>query len=108
MTMDFTLDLKDVHTKDQLHLVLINTLPLPEYYGRTLDSLYDVLMEPHEEWNITIKNWENAEDRLGLYYLGFIGELNDAIENGASLKVRWEHIDENKGTDLEEKDTDLE
>ena len=88
--MDFTLDFSHVTTKEELHALLKKTLPLPDYYGNNLDSLYDVLTEGHEEWNITITNWEKSEEALGRYFLTFKGTLSAAREDGARIGVQIE------------------
>lgn len=60
MEQVFYIDLKNVTTKEALQDVLVKELPLPDYYGRNLDALYDVLTEFGRGWNIIIYNTENA------------------------------------------------
>ena len=43
MEQVFYIDLTEVSTKEELQEALVETLPLPDYYGRNLDALYDVL-----------------------------------------------------------------
>ena len=43
---EFVIDLKDVYSPDDLHARIAQTIPVPEYYGKNLDALYDVLTEP--------------------------------------------------------------
>ena len=41
--MDFILDCSKMYSVSEIHTQLIKTLPLPEYYGRNLDALWDCL-----------------------------------------------------------------
>ena len=41
--MKYEIDLKDVNTRSELYDLLEQKLPLPDYTGRNLDALYDVL-----------------------------------------------------------------
>ena len=39
----YTIDLKNITTKDQFHDEISRTLQFPEYYGRNLDALHDLI-----------------------------------------------------------------
>lgn len=43
--VEYKLDFTGIDTREKLHDYLAEVLPLPEYYGRNLDALYDSLME---------------------------------------------------------------
>ena len=43
--------------RDQLHSVLQEKLQLPEWYGRNLDALYDVLTSVEEETELVLIGW---------------------------------------------------
>ena len=64
---NYTVDLKDVFNADELHRVIGEAVPLPEYYGGNLDALYDVLSEITEETTITFINTEGAEAAMPKY-----------------------------------------
>ena len=53
--------------REQLHDYLQEMLPLPEYYGRNLDALYDCLTDVREETMITLRNRDALEEHLGSY-----------------------------------------
>ncbi|MBQ6780170.1 MAG: barstar family protein [Treponema sp.] len=84
--MQFTVDLSRVRTKTGLHRVLIKTLPFPAHYGKNLDALYDVLTEPHDEWEIRFVGTEQARTRLGDYFDSFWQTLSDAKDDGAAIR----------------------
>ena len=46
MSYRFNISLKNVSTREQLHSLLSDILPLPEWYGGNLDALYDSLTDP--------------------------------------------------------------
>ena len=43
--------------RDQHHSVLQEKLQLPEWYGRNLDALYDVLTSVEEETELVLIGW---------------------------------------------------
>ena len=43
--VEYKLDFTDIDSVEKLHDYLAEKLPLPNYYGRNLDALYDSLME---------------------------------------------------------------
>jgi len=64
---EFTIDLHDCYTADDLHARVAEVLPLPDYYGNNLDALHDVLTEQSEGWDITFTGCSDAEVTLGKY-----------------------------------------
>ncbi len=50
--MKYYIDLRNVNSPEQLHDVLEEALPLPEYYGRNLDALYDILTSLPEAFRL--------------------------------------------------------
>ena len=63
----FDIDLCQVYSADEFHKLLDEVLPLPEYYGGTLDALKDVLTDQPEGWEITFTGCAEAEAILGKY-----------------------------------------
>ena len=47
--MNYEIDLKNAKTRADLYDLLEQELPLPDYFGRNLDALYDVLSEIPED-----------------------------------------------------------
>ncbi len=44
-------------SRDQLHDMLQERLELPEWYGRNLDALYDILTSLQEETELVLVGW---------------------------------------------------
>ena len=64
-------------------------LPLPSYYGNNLDALYDILTEPHEQWDVTFTGCANAKQALGAYFENLRETFSDATEEGCSVTAVW-------------------
>ncbi len=88
--MQYTLDLSQARDKDALHALLAQTLPLPSYYGRNLDALFDVLTDAHELWDICFTHCAEAAAALGDYMDAFRATITDAVQEGAEVCARWD------------------
>ena len=89
-TEHYTIDLSGITDKDGLHGLLAKILPLPDYYGRNLDALYDCLLEPHGPWDISFTGCEQAEARLGSYFTGLRETFEDAQDATSSVTATFE------------------
>ena len=69
--MEFTIDLSAVYSADDFHDILEETLPLSEYYGRNLDSLYDCLSEFPSDTRLMIKGISVPESVMPKYIRNF-------------------------------------
>lgn len=87
--MEITVDLGSVTNREELHNLLAQSLHFPEYYGRNLDALFDLLTEPHELYEICFKNTASAEDALGGYFYAFKQTFADAEEESSFVKSTW-------------------
>ncbi|MBO4912364.1 MAG: barstar family protein [Butyrivibrio sp.] len=85
----FYIDLAEVMTPEELQSELVKELPLPDYYGRNLDALYDVLTESGDGWNIIFYNTERAQYRLGKYLDALQRLCREASEDVRDLKIRF-------------------
>ena len=65
---------KDYSSMEEIHDVLARELAFPDYYGKNLDALYDVLTEESLETEITI-NFEGMEE----------GRLKDSLRRMTSV-----------------------
>ena len=79
----YELDGRRLSDKTEAHVYLQETLPLPEYYGRNLDALYDVLTEQGEDMLLWILHAEAAISAV----------LEDAMEENPFLTVIFEESD---------------
>ena len=65
--MTVLIDGADIETRDALHDSLQAQLALPEYYGRTLDALYDCLTDIRVDTELRLLHAQALEEQLGLY-----------------------------------------
>ena len=80
---EYKLDFKGITDKEGLHDYLRSVLPLPDYYGRNLDALYDALTEM-PLCMISLRHLEDLEC-LGDYALSFAETLEEAAASNLRL-----------------------
>lgn len=71
-----------------LHDLLKTQLQLPEYYGRNLDALFDLLTERKEATEIVVTDWAEVEINLGGYAASLMDTLYDAAKENPVLTVK--------------------
>ena len=67
-----TINLSGVTSKDAIQDILVSSLPLPDYYGRNLDALYDCVstMFIRKRVEITLLGTESVPEELMSYVRG--------------------------------------
>ena len=86
--MEYILDLSDIYSADELHDLLEEVLPLPEYYGRNLDALHDALSDL-PALQLTVRNIEVPEAVMGRYMRSFRAVLSDLAEEIPGFSVTY-------------------
>ena len=74
----YVIDGLTIENPEQLHDALQKALPLPDYYGRNLDALHDVLTEWREDFTLRIDDCDSMLSALETYGVYFMRMLNDA------------------------------
>lgn len=74
---------KEIKNRDQLHALIARDLKFPTYYGKTLDSLYDVLSTDFSsEAIIKFKHLNILKAKLGSDYVeSLVQSIMDAAED---------------------------
>lgn len=72
------------------HTHLAEVLDLPEYYGRNLDALYDLLMEISGEKEIVLHDPAAVMEQLGKYGEALLSTLQEAAEENPHLIITLE------------------
>lgn len=85
----YIVDIRDVKTREELHSKIASVLPLPDYYGRNLDALFDVLTESAEERKIKFIMGKPVEDALDKYYSALCAMCGAAEEENPALTVEF-------------------
>ena len=85
--MQIHLNGNDITNREQLHDALSEALELPEWYGRSLDALYDCLTELGEETVLRVTHQEALAEKLGSVAQGLFQVLKDAEMENPWLRV---------------------
>ena len=81
------LDGKRMRNRRAAHDHLAEQLELPEYYGRNLDALYDLLTERGCPTQLVVRHKETILAQLGRYGTALCQTLEDADRANPSLEV---------------------
>ncbi len=85
--MIYELDCALMTDRSGAHEYLKLQLQLPEYYGKNLDALYDLLSTDEREVTISIKNSQLLEENLGGYGDMLLSTLREAAEDNPNITV---------------------
>ena len=77
----------DFSCPEELHDYLASELSFPEYYGRNLDALYDVLTDIDEETTIEFDLEDMDDSDFAEYLSRVISVVRDAAEANHSICV---------------------
>lgn len=88
------LDFKLTKTPEQVQEYLALQFDFPEYYGKNLDALYDMLTERQTDTCVGIFGAEQ-EDRLGVYLKRVKKVFQDAEAENPHLCVIFSQLEEN-------------
>lgn len=81
------LDLRCIHTPAAAHIYMQYMLNLPEYYGRNLDALYDVLARDLcEDTRIELRLPAEPDEKMAKFIRGLERALEDAAQENEHLK----------------------
>lgn len=86
--MIINLDGRKIGDKSSLHEELMTQGNFPDYYGKNLDALWDLLTDYSGDIEINIINGESLSLNLGNYYNSLVGLLMD-------LSLEYKNIDFN-------------
>lgn len=85
--MKVQLDGRLMTDKAALHDLLSEKLRLPEFYGRNLDALYDLLTALPEEAEIDLLEKDVMLTQLGAYGAAFLETMRQAEEKAPNLTL---------------------
>ena len=86
MTKHYTVDLRNIYTREALHNKLMERLELPEWYGRNLDALFDCLRELTDT-QLVIEDCAFAAERIERWGKFLMVFFDSAMEN-PGLQIR--------------------
>jgi len=88
--MTVELDGRQMYNRVSTHDHLQQRLELPDYYGRNLDALYDLLTEHADPLEIVVWYPEVLKEQLGRYGDALLRTLQEAAGSNPSLTIRIE------------------
>ena len=83
--MQVFLNGNDITNREQLHDALSEALELPEWYGRSLDALYESLTDLSVPTTIHVEHWPQED-----YLQRALTVIQDAAEENELIQVRLE------------------
>ena len=94
--MKYMINLSAAKDSKEIQQLIAENLPVPDYYGKNLDALYDVLTGYTEKMTIIFLNHElpeEADDEMRQKKQKYIRLLQhvceDAMEENASLGIKF-------------------
>ena len=84
-----TIDCAAIDSRDTFHDILAQALSLPEWYGRNLDALHDLLAATTGETVLTFSEWLHAEEVLGRYALMAKKAMTHAASKNSNLNIEF-------------------
>ena len=91
----------DFQKPSEIHDFLEQELTLPEYYGRNLDALHDVLTDICEETQIIIDTDDMEDDAMREYLHRLTRAARDASEENSCIQVDLKQCPLREENDLE-------
>jgi len=81
---ELLLDAAPLHTREQLHDAFRTLFAFPDWYGRNLDALYDLLTACRDT-RLTVRHTEQLMVNLGRYGELLLRVLSNAAEDNPSF-----------------------
>ena len=101
---EYRIQLEKIGDREALHDCLQQILPLPSYYGRNLDALYDVLTSIGEPLKMILTGLDDEvlQSEEKKFLRGFLAVCRDAAEENPMLTLsmeneKEEHMENNTG-----------
>ena len=80
---------KRMITREVTHAYLKRKFSFPEYYGRNLDALWDLLSTTVKETEIVVVNAHCIPEKLGKYGVSLLRVFEDLNEESRRVKVTF-------------------
>lgn len=80
---------KRMISREVAHAYLKRKLGFPDYYGRNLDALWDLLTTIHEPFEIRIFNRGSALEKMGEYGERLLSTIDEAADENPRITVRY-------------------
>lgn len=85
--MKLTLDLRTLATPAAIQNYLMEALSFPDYYGKNLDALHDMLTSWPYSTNFVLRFPSDPEPEAAAYLPRLLRVFEDSVEENRSIKV---------------------
>jgi ribonuclease inhibitor len=85
--MRIELDCALMTGRAETHEYLKQQLQFPDYYGRNLDALYDLLTSFCKPLTIVLRNLDMIEGNLGGYGSALLATIREAAEDNPNVEL---------------------
>lgn len=85
--MRIELDCAQLIDRKQTHDYLKTLFEFPDYYGRNLDALYDLLSSSEIPYEIFVRNRRDIEDNLGGYGSALLATIEEASQDNPKVTL---------------------
>jgi len=82
---------KRMITKEKTHAYLKRKFDFPDYYGKNLDALWDLLSVWDKELLIVIINKEDIIENLSSYGSSLLKLFDELADENGNISVRYEN-----------------
>ena len=89
----YSVDLRNIYTRDSLHSALKESLGLPDYYGRNLDALMDCLTDIRADSEIEFIGLSDLMENLMEYGQNFLTTVHLASFSNHHLVLLFREDD---------------
>lgn len=79
---------RNMKTKEIAHGIIKEKLNAPEYYGKNLDALWDIVMETSQPIQINLINKDDLIENLEDYGKNIITVFQDAEKENKNIKFQ--------------------
>ncbi|MDY4078030.1 MAG: barstar family protein [Clostridium sp.] len=83
---EIILDCKEMSSKEKAHEYIMKKMSFPDYYGKNLDALYDILSTYDKEVYVKFINFESLFKQLGDYAVSLIDVFRESEEENTKIK----------------------
>jgi ribonuclease inhibitor len=85
--MEYNIDISNVKTQKEFHEAVSHVLPCPEYYGKNLDALHDVLTDNVQKGRIFFDGCTNFRELFPGYYKSLVKMSEDITQDNPLIEI---------------------
>lgn len=92
---EYTLNCVGIESRKEFHSRISQLMNFPDYYGKNLDALFDVLTDICEETLLVIEEDSQLQDQMETYYPRIVKTLKAASRENEYFHFEIRRAEEN-------------